>query len=165
MQTKTWLLCVHLLIQDSHHNVTTQGGSPSARTTYLWVRPHKLNKINPPSPSSIQKGWFLRPTSRGYLVILVETKTKSCWIYYKGIGILSIFDDFKTQPAHHIWLIWCLIANCILTHVMSMPRSHRRSGSSSSSGCLPTYRTSAAVFFFRVLRPKGTMVDVGCVVG
>ena len=164
MQTKTWLLCVHLLIQDSHHDVTTPGGS-SLRSYYLLVRPHKLNKINPPSPSSIQTGWFSRPTSHGYLVMLVETKTTFCWIYYKGIGILSIFDDFKTQPAHHIWLIWCLIANCILTHVMSMPRSHRRSGSSSSSGCLPTDRSSAAVFFFQVLRLKGTTVNVGCVVG
>ena len=70
--------------------------------------------------------------------IFDEIKYILCWINKKGICILSMFNDLKTHPARHIWLIWCLIANCILTHVMSMPRGYRRSSSSSissSSGC------------------------------
>ena len=66
------------------------------------------------------------------------TSAKFYWSPFIHICILSIFDDLQKHPVCHIWLIWCLIANCILTHVMSMPRGYRRSSSSSSirsSGC------------------------------
>ena len=111
--------------------------------------------------TSVQKA----PVST-FCIIFIQTFLMKlnilCWINKKGICILSMFNDLKTHPARHIWLIWCSIANCILTHVMSRPPGNRRSSrSSSSSGCV--YCLPTSLLFFSVSKHEGATIH--CTVG
>ena len=106
--------------------------------------------------TSVQKA----PVST-FCIIFIQTFLMKlnilCWINKKGICILSMFNDLKTHPARHIWLIWCSIANCILTHVMSRPLGNRRSSrSSSSSGCV--YCLPTSLLFFSVSKHEGATI-------